>query len=101
MFGSATGSRNIRKNGVPYTANAVLTELESHAVRRATGITRLNHFGVHMSITRLLTGTVAPAVVAAAALSLHLSAQQTPAPVERGKRNAVPGPVPRTADGRP
>ena len=54
-----------------------------------------------MSITRLLTGTVAAAVVAAAALSLHLSAQQTPAPVERGKPNAVPGPAPRTADGRP
>src|SRR5213595_2675317 len=55
------------------------------------------HFGVHMTITRLWTG----AVVAAAALSLHLSAQQTPAPVERGKPSTVPGPVPRTADGRP
>ena len=54
-----------------------------------------------MRIARLLTPTAAATVVAATALSFHLSAQQTPAPVGPATRSAVPGPVPRTADGRP
>src|SRR2546426_11032815 len=54
-----------------------------------------------MRIARLLTPTAAATVVAATALSLHLSAQQMPAPVGPATLSAVPGPVPRTADGRP
>src|SRR5689334_24569657 len=52
-----------------------------------------------MSMTKLLNAFAAAVVLAA--VSLPLSALQTPAPAGRGARPAVSGPTPRASDGHP